>query len=371
MVDDSPPPPIAWPSVAHSRHATPAPDFAHLPVHFTPTTDMPPFTARLGGNVEDDGPAPSDRTPSLKPDPELVSNIIANQVRHEIDFRLNPIMKQLNTLMDLMQRLTDKVFDTAPASPAAPPKAVPATARIASQNPTPPNPPVATELPAPWAPETHSQGVSEVRIVPAHTPVTNATLEAPLPISPTIAADAVEFPSLEETRLAIPSRRVKRNAENKAAKDRQWRQVPGATGPLPTTAPTTDHTRVDDDDGHIPLWTSRVRPLFASIATQRMVALHQQATHTGNQARAVQGRSKAGHKLPLANSEEQSVTHVTVIHHGGLPDTEAERALHAKPTHFLVQAAQRALDRLSRTSPCILHSHRITTKCQFFLRPCR
>jgi hypothetical protein len=52
---------------------------------------------------------------------------------------------------------------------------------------------------------------------------------------------------------------------------------------------------------------------------------------------------------------EESVTHATIIRHGGLPDAEAERALCTKPPHFLVQAAQRALDRLSRQAPRILH----------------
>jgi hypothetical protein len=80
--------------------------------------------------------------------------------------------------------------------------------------------------------------------------------EAPFPISPDPIANAAVFPSLEEARLAIPSRRVKHNAENKAVRDRQWRQVPGATGPLPTTTPMTDHACVDDDDGHIHLHSS-------------------------------------------------------------------------------------------------------------------
>jgi hypothetical protein len=139
--------------------------------------------------------------------------------------------------------------------------------------------------------------VSEARTVMAHIPVTDAMSEVPNPISPSPTADAAEFPLLEETHLAIPSRRVKHNAENKAVRERQWRQVPGATGPSPTPQPMPDTARVVDDDGHIPLHSSRIRPLFMSVATQKVVAQHQKATTTGNQARAVQGHSKAGHLL--------------------------------------------------------------------------
>jgi hypothetical protein len=94
--------------------------------------------------------------------------------------------------------------------------------------------------------------------------------------------------------------------------------------------------------------------MFASVATQKALKDHQAVTTTGNQARAVQGRSKSG-KATAAPPAEELVTHATIIRYGGLPDAEAERALHAKPPHFLVQAAQRALDRLSRQAPRILH----------------
>jgi hypothetical protein len=89
---------------------------------------------------------------------------------------------------------------------------------------------------------------------------------------------------------------------------------------------------------------------------QKVVAQHQKATTTGNQARAVQGRSKAGHRQTV-QPNEQSITYATVIRHGGLPNREKERVLWAKPPHFLVQAAQRALDRLSRFPVQILHSN--------------
>jgi hypothetical protein len=96
--------------------------------------------------------------------------------------------------------------------------------------------------------------------------------------------------------------------------------------------------------------------MFASIITLKVVAQHQKPMHMGNQAHTVQGCSKAGHQQ-AANADPQSTTHATVIRHGGLPDSEAECALRAKPTHFLMQAAQRALDRLSHFPPRILHSN--------------
>jgi hypothetical protein len=359
MTDDSPSPPQAdWPSAAHSRHTTPAPDFTRLPSHFTPASDMAPnaspFTARIGGNDEDDGPAPSDRTPTAEPDPAMAAaHHITNAVRHEVEQCLNPIVLQLNSLTGLMQRLSDKVF-SAPAvvTKAAPLSVAPTPAR--TQNVSHPTIPVSKDTPVSQAPVTVSPGVPVIVTVPTHTTVTDATSEVPNPVNSSEPVDAVMFPSLEETRLAIPSHRVKRNAENKAAREKQRSSVPGATGPTPTPLPAPHAARIDDDDGHIPLRTSRVRPMFASVATQKAMKDHQTATTTGNQARAVQGRSKSGHAKSVPSTEE-SVTHATIIRHGGLPDAEAERALHAKPPHFLVQAAQRALDRLSRQAPRILH----------------
>jgi hypothetical protein len=359
MTDDSPSPPHPdWPSAAHSRHATPAPDFARLPSHFTPAPDMAPdanpFTARIGGNDKDDGPAPSDRTPTAEPDPAMAAaHHITNAVRHEVEQRLNPIVLQLNSLTGLMQCLSDKVFSApAVATKAAPPPAAPIL--TCTQNVTHSTIPVSKDTPVPRAPATNSRGMMDTVTVPSHTPVTDAMSEDPRPVPSLEPVDAVMFPSLEETRLAIPSRRVKRNAENKAAREEQRRSVPGATGPTPTSLPAPHVARIDDDDGHIPLRTSRVRPMFASVATQKAMKDHQTATTTGNQALAVQGRSKSGQAKSVPPTEE-SVTHATIIRYGGLPDAEAERALRAKPPHFLVQAAQRALDRLSRNSPRILH----------------
>jgi hypothetical protein len=358
MTDDSPSPKPDWPSAAHSRHATPAPDFARLPSHFTPAPDMPPntnpFTARLGGNDEDDGPAPSDRTPTAEPDPAMAAaHHITNAVRHEVEQRLNPIVLQLNSLTGLMQRLSNKVFSApAVATKAVPPPAAPTPAR--TQNISHPTIPVSKDTPVPRIPTTNSQRMPDTVTVPSHIPVTDAMSEDPRPVPSLEPVDAVMFPSLEETRLAIPSRRVKRNAENKAVREEQRRSVPGATRPTPTPLPAPHVARVDDDDSHIPLRTSRVRPMFASVATQKAMKDHQTATTTGNQARAVQNRSKSGQAKSVLSSED-SVTHATIIRHGGLPDAEAERALRAKPPHFLVQAAQRALDRLSRQAPRILH----------------
>jgi hypothetical protein len=252
-----------------------------------------------------------------------------------------------------MQQLSDKVF-SAPAveTKAAPPPAAPTLAR--TQYVSHPTIPVSKDAPVPRAPSTNSRGMPDTVTVPSHIPVTDAMSEDPRPVPSLEPVDAAMFPSLEETRLAIPSRRVKRNAENKAAREEQRKSVPGATGPTPTPLPAPHVARIDDDDGHIPLRTSRVRPMFASVATQKAMKDHQTATTMGNQACAVQGRSKSGQAKSVPSTEE-SVTHATIIRHGGLPDAEAERALRTKPPHFLVQAAQRALDRLSRQSPRILH----------------
>jgi hypothetical protein len=307
---------------------------------------------RRTGHGTDDVPDPEDRTPSAEPDPiRAAEHHITNCVRHEIETRLNPFSKQLNALTTIVQTLSDRIFASPPAAPA---QTTPANARPRTQNATPPTLPVLKDAPVPRAPATPSQGVPDIADVPSHNTVTDAMSEEPNSVNFTEPVDAVMFPSLEETRLAIPSRRVKRNAENKAAREKQRSSVPGATGPIPTPLPTPHAARVDSDDGHIPLRTSRVRPMFASIVTQKAMNQHQSATILGNQARLVQGRSKSG-KATRTELADESVTHATVIRHGGLPDAEAERALHAKPAHFLVQAAQRALDRLSRTSPRILH----------------
>jgi hypothetical protein len=238
MSDDTPPDaaPIPWPSVAHSRHATPAPDFATLPSHFAPAEELPPFTARLPtGHGMDDIPDPSDRTPSAEPDlNNAVAHHITNCVRHEIETRLNPFGKQLNALTTIVQALADRMNATPPAAPS---QATPAIARPRTQNATHPTIPVLQNTPVPRAPETCGQGVPDIVTVPTHNTVTDATLEVPNSVNLSEPVDAAMFPSLEETRLAIPSRRVKRNAENKATREKQRSSVPGATGPIPTPLP--------------------------------------------------------------------------------------------------------------------------------------
>jgi hypothetical protein len=86
MNEDSPPP-QSWPSTAHSCHTTPAPDFTILLLHFSPVADLPPFTARLGNNNENDGPAPSDHTPTAELDPQMAAaHHITNCIHREIDW---------------------------------------------------------------------------------------------------------------------------------------------------------------------------------------------------------------------------------------------------------------------------------------------
>jgi hypothetical protein len=122
MDEDNAPPP--WPSVVHSRHVTPATSFTNLPSHFPPTADLPQFMARIGGNNEDDGPAPLDHTASAEPDPNNASHLITNTVREQIHKQLNPIMAQLNALTKLVEKLLTTPTP-GPAKSDIPPPAVP------------------------------------------------------------------------------------------------------------------------------------------------------------------------------------------------------------------------------------------------------
>jgi hypothetical protein len=157
MSDDSPSPSTKqWPSIAHSRHTTPAPDFACLPPHFTPTSKLPPFTARIGGNDEDDGPALSDHTPTEEPDPALATtHLINNTIRKVVNNQLNPIVAQLNALTKFVTALNEHNIPIPPATtapispPAAPPKAAPTQPRKQPQTVLPSTPPVESVLPAP------------------------------------------------------------------------------------------------------------------------------------------------------------------------------------------------------------------------------
>jgi hypothetical protein len=202
---------------------------------------MPPFMAHLGNNDDTDGPAPSDHTPTADPVPNMaMAHHITNCVRHEIDTRLNPVISSLNALITMVQRIdresTEHVCTNppTPTPPVAVTQAVPAKAVLTpackpSQNIPSSNPPVLMVAPDPCPPVTCGQGGVESGKAPKHVPVTDATSEVPAPTLPSLTVDAVEFPSLEETRPAIPSHRVKCNAENKAARERQWRQVPGVS----------------------------------------------------------------------------------------------------------------------------------------------
>jgi hypothetical protein len=326
--------PLPWPSAAHSRHATLAPSFAHLLAHFAPTPDLLPFTARLGGTDDNNGLAPSDHTPSAELDPQLVAtHHITNRVRHKIDTWLNPITAQLNKLTELYQVLVDRMTplpapNTVIAAPivmqAVPVRAVPTLPREHTQNTDSSSIPVTWIPPALRTPAMHSQGVAKVVIVSNHNPVTDATSEVLEPTCLPNIADAAEFPSLEETCVAIPSR----NMRNKAAKARQWCSVPGATGPIPTLQAMMVAPQVDDDNGHIPLKLSHICPMFASIVTQKAVHQHQQATRTGAQARAVQNHTSLGQQGKAPSDTNLSITYATVIWHGGQADGDAEHALH-------------------------------------------
>jgi hypothetical protein len=231
-----------------NRDTTPAPDFAHLPSYFKPTPELPPFTVHIGGNDEDDGLVPLDRTPTREPDPALATtHLIHNTVHDVVQKQMNPIVAQLNALTELVTALNEHniplpTATTMHASPpvAPPPTVTPPQPHAQPQNALSSNPPVAPVPPTPQAPATRCQGASEAVTVTAHIPVTNAMSEVPISILPSPIANAAEYPSLEETCLAIPSHCVKHNVENKAVQEWQWRQVPGATGPSPTPLPMLD-----------------------------------------------------------------------------------------------------------------------------------
>jgi hypothetical protein len=124
--------------------------------------------------------------------------------------------------------MSDRIFANPPA---APPQATPVSAHPRTQNDTHPTIPVPKAAPVHRAPETCDQGTPDIVTVPTHNTVTDAMLEVPNSVNFTEPVDAAMFPSLEETRLAIPSRRVKHNTENKAAREKQRSSVPGATCP--------------------------------------------------------------------------------------------------------------------------------------------
>jgi hypothetical protein len=150
--------------------------------------------------------------------------------------------------------------------------------------------------------------------------------------------DDEEFPSLENAQNSSNNRR--RRAQS--AKIRLRQQVPGATGP---------------DDGHIPIQSaqSRIKPLFANIATQATVAQNQKIANTAHQARAVQGRKPGGNQGPTRrNAADAELTEVAVIRFGGLEDAEEERKFRARNPVEIVQAVQRELSKRAKNPPAVL-----------------
>ncbi|KAN0129581.1 hypothetical protein V8E53_012577 [Lactarius tabidus] len=150
--------------------------------------------------------------------------------------------------------------------------------------------------------------------------------------------DDEEFPALGESNPTSNSRRCR----NQSARLRQRQQVPGATGP---------------DDGYIPIQSnqSRIRPLFANIATQSTVAQNQKIANTAHQARAVQGRKPGGNQGPTRrNDAGAELTEVAVIRFGGLEDAEEERKFRARNPIEIVQAVQRELSKRAKNPPAVL-----------------
>ncbi|KAN0139524.1 hypothetical protein V8E53_002640 [Lactarius tabidus] len=109
-----------------------------------------------------------------------------------------------------------------------------------------------------------------------------------------------------------------RRRHNNAAKDKQRQSIPGATGPA-------------NDDGFITVTSnqSRIRPLFANVATQ--AALNQQ--------------------------QRVQLTEVAVIRFGGLQDEEAEHKFCTRNPIEIVQAVQRELTKRTKNPPAVLSGH--------------
>jgi hypothetical protein len=146
------------------------------------------------------------------------------------------------------------------------------------------------------------------------------------------------FPPLDRESTSKNCRR-----RNNEAKTRQRQSIPGATGP-------------DNDDGYIAVTSnqSRIRPLFANVATQAALNQQQRVQVSANQARAFQGRKPSGNQGPRRSMADAELTEVAVICFGGLQDEEAERKFRARNPTEIVQAVQRELTKRTKNPPAVL-----------------
>ncbi|KAN0131257.1 hypothetical protein V8E53_010961 [Lactarius tabidus] len=110
------------------------------------------------------------------------------------------------------------------------------------------------------------------------------------------------------------------------------------------------------DDGYIPVKSaqSKIRPLFANIATQATIVQNQKTANTAHQARAVQGCKPSGHQGSLRRQDSAELTEVAVIRFGGLEDMEEEHKFRACNPIEIVQAVQRELAKHAKNPPAVL-----------------
>ncbi|KAN0128913.1 hypothetical protein V8E53_013286 [Lactarius tabidus] len=187
-------------------------------------------------------------------------------------------------------------------------------------------------------PELTNQGNTPQTVAQDATPFLPTDNQRPAHDDDFPRVDDEEFPALGN--INNSSNNQRRCAQS--AKIRLRQQVPGATGP---------------DDGYIPVQSaqSRIKPLFANIATQATVAQNQKIANTAHQARAIQGRKPGGNQGPTRrNDAGAELTEVAVICFGGLEDAEEEHKFRARNPIEIVQAVQRELSKRAKNPPAVL-----------------
>jgi hypothetical protein len=150
--------------------------------------------------------------------------------------------------------------------------------------------------------------------------------------------DDEEFPALGEEDPAGPKNR---RHHTQSVRLRQRQSIPGATGP---------------NNGYIPVTSaqSKIRPLFANVATQAAVVQNQRVANTVQQARTIQGHKPSGNQGPWKRHDSAELTEVAVIWFGGLEDTEEECKFRARNPIEIVQAVQRELTKRAKNVPAVL-----------------
>jgi hypothetical protein len=99
---------------------------------------------------------------------------------------------------------------------------------------------------------------------------------------------------------------------------------------------------------------TRSPPIFASVVTQAAMNIHSKSADSAKLARDIQKRNPSGKLKPGYSAAPSGFTEIVVTCNGGLDDAEAEEAFRRKLPVDIVQAAQRALNKASRSPPLIL-----------------